>query len=67
MVKNAAKSGYVYDTYKIYKMNGTEVRREFIATTTYKMHPNRYYVWPGYVPGTALMAEYKLTPPESNG
>ncbi len=67
MVKNAAKSGYVYDTYKIYKMNGTEVRREFIATTTYKLHPNRYYVWPGYVPGTALMAEYKLTPPESNG
>ena len=62
MVKNAAKKGYVYDTYKIYKMAGTEVRREKITTTTYKMHPNRYFVWPGYVPGTPLLPEYKLTP-----
>lgn len=62
MVKNAAKKGYVYDTYKIYKMAGAEVRREKIATTTYKMHPNRYFVWPGYVPGTPLLPEYKLTP-----
>ena len=64
MQKNAAKTGYVYDTYKIYKRGGEELRRDFIATTTYKMHPNRYYVWPGYVPGTALMTQYKLTPPE---
>ena len=62
MVKNAAKKGYVYDTFKVYKLAGTEVRREKIATTTYKMHPNRYFVWPGYVPGTPLLPEYKLTP-----
>ncbi len=64
MVRNEAKKGYVYDTYKIYKMAGEEVRREKIATTTYKMHPKRYYVWPGYVPGTPLMQQYKLTPVE---
>ena len=28
MLKNAAKTGYVYDTFKSYKLNGTEVRRE---------------------------------------
>lgn len=64
MVKNAAKKGYVFDTYKIYKLAGAEVRREKIATTTYKMHPNRYFVWPGYVAGTPLLPEYKLTPAE---
>ena len=26
MLKNSAKSGYVYDSYKIYKLNGQEVR-----------------------------------------
>lgn len=64
MVKNEAKKGYVYDTFKIYKLAGVEVRREKITTTTYRMHPNRYYVWPGYVAGTPLLPEYKLTPAE---
>ena len=31
MVKNAAKKGYVYDTFKVYKLAGTEVRREKIG------------------------------------
>jgi len=45
-------------------MGEEEVRREKIATTTYKMHPNRYYVWPGYA-GGALLPEYRLALPEN--
>ncbi len=59
-LKNAAKTGYVYDTYKVYKLNGEVVDKVFITTTTYKMHPNRYFVWTGYVPGTPLDAMYKI-------
>jgi vancomycin resistance protein YoaR len=64
MLKNEAKTGYVYDTYKSYKLNGVEVKREKIANTIYRMHPRRYYVWPGYVAGTVLQAEYQLPLPE---
>lgn len=64
MLKNSAKSGYVYDSYKIYKLNGQEVRREKIANTVYRMHPTRYYVWPGYVAGTPLQPQYKLELPK---
>ena len=66
MLKNAAKTGYAYDTFKSYKLNGTEVRREKIANTVYRMHPRRYYVWPGYVAGTPLQPEYKLPLPQKN-
>ena len=66
MLKNEAKSGYAYDTFKSYKLNGTEVRREKIANTVYRMHPRRYYVWPGYVAGTPLQAEYQLPLPQKN-
>lgn len=66
MLKNAAKTGYAYDTFKSYKLNGTEVRREKIANTVYRMHPRRYYVWPGYVAGTPLQAEYQLPLPQKN-
>ncbi len=66
MLKNAAKTGYVYDSFKSYKLNGTEVRREKIANTVYRMHPKRYYVWPGYVAGTPLQAEYQLPLPQKN-
>lgn len=64
MLKNESKTGHVYDTYKIYKLNGEEIRRDFIATTTYKMHPTRYYVWPGYAAGTPLQEAYRLYPAE---
>ena len=66
MLKNAAKSGYAYDTFKSYKLNGVEVKREPIANTVYRMHPRRYYVWPGYVAGTPLQAEYQLPLPQKN-
>ena len=66
MLKNEAKSGYAYDTFKSYKLNGVEVKREPIANTIYRMHPRRYYVWPGYVAGTPLQAEYQLPLPQKN-
>ena len=66
MLKNAAKTGYAYDTFKSYKLNGVEVKREPIANTVYRMHPRRYYVWPGYVAGTPLQAEYQLPLPQKN-
>lgn len=59
-VKNASKPGYVYDVYKIYKLNGERVEKVYIGETTYRMHPNRYYVWVGYIPGTPLQAQYKM-------
>lgn len=59
-LKNEAKPGYVYDTYKVYKLNGTVIDTVYIGETTYKMHPNRYYVWIGYVAGTPLQAQYQV-------
>lgn len=59
-LKNEAKTGYVYDTYKVYLLNGTQVDKVYIGRTIYKMHPNRYYVWPGYVAGTPLLPQYQV-------
>jgi len=58
-VKNAAKVGYKYEAYKTYKLNGEVVKTVTVDTSTYRMHPNRYYVWPGYA-GEPLYLEYKL-------
>ncbi len=53
-LRNAARVGYVYDTYKVYYLDGKVVKREYVDQTEYRMHPTRYYVWPGYVPGMYL-------------
>lgn len=58
-VKNAAKKGYKYETYKTYLKDGVVVKTITVDTSTYRMHPNRYYVWPGYA-GEPLYLEYKL-------
>lgn len=62
-VKNDAKPGYVYDVYKVYKLNGAQVQKVYIGKTTYRMHPKRYFVWPGYAPGTPLEAAYRTSVP----
>ncbi|HWQ58400.1 MAG TPA: VanW family protein [Clostridia bacterium] len=59
-LKNEAKPGYVYDCYKVYKLNGAVVEKVYIGQTTYRMHPNRYYVWTGYFPGTPLDPAYQV-------
>ena len=58
-LKNAAKKGYVFKTYKSYRKDGKEVDRKFITTTTYRMHPARYYVWSGYA-GEPLLPEFEI-------
>ena len=62
MLNNKAKKGYVFQTYAIYYKDGVEVNKKEVALTTYKMHPARYLVWPGYVQGTVLQDAYKLEP-----
>ncbi len=58
-LKNAAKKGYVFKTYKSYCKDGDEIDRKLITTTTYKMHPARYYVWQGYL-GEDLLPEFEI-------
>ena len=53
-LRNSARVGYVYDIYKVYYLDGKVVKREYVDQTEYRMHPTRYYVWPGYVPGMYL-------------
>lgn len=60
MIKNNAVTGYVYESFKTYKLDGKEVETKSIGLTTYKMHPTRYYVWPGYA-GETLDPAYQLT------
>ena len=59
MVKNEAVTGYVYESFKTYKLNGKVVDTKSIGNTTYKVHPTRYYVWPGYA-GEPLNPQYQL-------
>lgn len=59
MVKNQAVTGYIYESFKTYKLNGEVVETKSIGNTTYKVHPIRYYVWPGYA-GEALNPMYQL-------
>jgi len=35
--KKKARTGYVVETYKVYKRNGREVRRELLCTSNYQM------------------------------
>ncbi|HMM31952.1 MAG TPA: hypothetical protein PKB13_09275, partial [Clostridia bacterium] len=58
---NSAITGHVYQSTAIYKKGDTIVEQRPIAKTTYNMHPERIYVWAGYLPGTPLLAEYDQT------
>ncbi|MDO4567565.1 MAG: VanW family protein [Clostridia bacterium] len=64
MLRNNARTGYIYDTYKVYYLNDVVVQRVFVDRTEYKMHPLRYYVWQGYIPGTPLDPEFEIIPDE---
>lgn len=65
MIKNNSVTGYIYESFKTYKLNGKEVETKSIGNTTYKVHPTRYYVWPGYA-GEPLNPQYQLTA-DANG
>ena len=59
MLKNKAVKGSIYESFKTYKLNGKVVETKSIGNTEYKMHPTRYYVWPGYA-GEVLDPQYEL-------
>lgn len=48
-LRNEAKEGYSYDAYKIYMKDGQELERKRVDNTVYRMHPRRFYVWPGWM------------------
>lgn len=61
---NEAITGSIYKTYKVYYLNGVEVNREYVAKTTYRMHPKRYRVGVDY-PLTANGEPIPATPSPS--
>jgi hypothetical protein len=65
-LRNEAITGYVYDSYKYYYKGDNLVDTKFVDTSKYRMHPKRYYVYPGYVPGTKL-DPYKEVIIDENG
>lgn len=66
VLRNEAITGYVYDSYKYYYKGDNLVDTKFVDTSKYRMHPKRYYVYPGYVPGTKL-DPYKEVIIDENG
>lgn len=59
-VRNAARKGYIYESFAVYYKNDVEVKRVSLGKTKYNMHPTRIYVWPGYVYGTPLDPLYEI-------
>lgn len=59
MLKNSAVTGYIYESFKTYKLNGEVVETKSIGNSTYNMHPTRYVVWPGYA-GEPLYPQYEM-------
>ena len=64
---NKAITGYVYESYAYYYKGGNLVDTKFVDTSTYKMHPKRYYVWPGYTPGAALDPSLEMVRDKETG
>ena len=66
-LKNAAKKGYRYKTYKVYMLGEEVVETVLVDETTYNMHPNRYNVWAGFrqLP-QPLLSQYQLPLPKKN-
>ena len=68
-VKNTAKTGYKYQSFKQYKKNGEPVGDPVpVARSVYRMHPMRICVWEGYRPGYDMLhRQYRLDPNEIFG
>ena len=64
-VKNTAKTGYKYQSYKQYYKNGSPVGGpKEVATSIYRMHPKRICVWSGFNPAVdTLSASNRVSPP----
>lgn len=63
-VKNSAKTGYRYQSFKQYYKNGSPVTEPIkVALSEYKMHPKRIAVWRGFTPGVDYLdPQYKINP-----
>lgn len=59
-VANQAITGYVYESYAYYYKGSKLVDTKFIDNSNYKMHPKRFYVWPGYTPGAQLSSALEM-------
>jgi vancomycin resistance protein YoaR len=64
-IYNNAKTGYKYQSYKQYYKNDKPVGAPVkVATSTYRMHPKRIAVWPGFNPAVDYLdPAYKIDPP----
>lgn len=63
-VRNTAKTGYKYQSYKQYMKNGEPVGEPVpVAKSEYRMHPLRICVWSGFNKWTdMLLRDYRLDP-----
>ena len=63
-IGNPAKTGYKYQSYKQYYKNGEAIGEPIkVATSEYRMHPKRIYVWPGFNPEyDVLYPIYRIDP-----
>lgn len=60
-LRNNAITGLVYESYAYYYNGRSLVDTKFVDTSTYKMHPKRYYVWSGYKKGDKLDPYKEMT------
>lgn len=65
-IGNQAKTGYKYQSYKQYYRNGRPIGAPIpVATSEYKMHPKRVYVWRGFDPAVNYLdPAYQVPPPK---
>ena len=75
-IKNEAKTGYKYQSYKQYYLNGEAVSEPIpVASSYYRMHPMRICVWKGFREGVdkldpayeVIIEEPEPTPEPSTG
>ncbi|MBO4384109.1 MAG: VanW family protein [Clostridia bacterium] len=65
-IGNEAKTGYKYQSYKQYYRNGRKIGEPVpVATSEYKMHPKRIYVWRGFdINVDVLDPAHQVPPPK---
>lgn len=65
-VDNYAKTGYKYQSYKQYYLNGEPVGDPRpVAVSVYRMHPMRICVWKGFDPNVDMLLRENRIEPES--
>lgn len=67
-VSNRAKTGYKYQSYKVYYKNGRPITEpKEVALSTYTMHPKRIHVWASYDPAVDYLdPAYQVAAPHTD-